>query len=95
MTHIANIMVSAIFADRQGLRSLRHCKNHPPVIGRNLLGKNVEKADLQTVNFSAEDTVTIERSGAPAPWRRTQQDAKNLGQADDGRPGRSRKQAEL
>jgi hypothetical protein len=58
-------------------------------------GKNVEKTDLQTVNFSAEDTVTIERSGARAPWRRTQQDAKNLGQTDDGRPGESRNKAEL
>lgn len=26
-------------------------------------GKNVEKIDLQTVSFSADDTVTIERAG--------------------------------
>lgn len=42
-------------------------------------GKNVEKVDLQTVNFSAEDTVTIERSGARALGRRALQDAKKLG----------------
>ncbi|UXN58142.1 hypothetical protein [Phyllobacterium zundukense] len=32
-------------------------------------GKNVEKAALQTVNFSAEKIVAIERSGTWAPCR--------------------------
>jgi hypothetical protein len=40
-------------------------------LAETLFGKNVEKAALQTVNFSAEEIVTIERSGARAPWRRT------------------------
>ena len=57
--------------------------------------KTVEKADLQTVNFSAEDAVTIKCSGTWASWRRMQQDANNLLQVDDGRPGGSRKRDDV